>query len=82
MAPGLTSEVSADVLPLHNGKHAAKSYPQPLKTSGALEKFRFEETTPAIGREFLDVNLVDDLLHASNADDLLRDLAITSCVLV
>ena len=51
---------------------------KPLLPSGALEKFKYEETTPEIGREFVDVNIVDDLLNASNADELLRDLAITS----
>lgn len=54
------------------------SFPKPLKQSGALEKFSYEETTPVIGREFLNVNIVDDLLNASNADELIRDLAITS----
>lgn len=54
------------------------SFPTPLKQSGALEQFSYEETTPVIGREFLDVNIVDDLLNASNADELIRDLAITS----
>jgi hypothetical protein len=54
------------------------SFPNPLKQSGALEKFSYEETTPVIGREFLNVNIVDDLLNASNADELIRDLAITS----
>ncbi|KAH0288488.1 taurine dioxygenase family protein [Aureobasidium namibiae CBS 147.97] len=53
------------------------SFPEPLKQSGALEQFSFEETTPVIGREFLDVNIVDDILNASNADELIRDLAIT-----
>lgn len=54
------------------------SFPTPLKQSGALEQFSFEETTPVIGREFLNVNIVDDILNASNADELIRDLAITS----
>lgn len=54
------------------------SFPKPLKQSGALEQFNYEETTPVIGREFLDVNIVDDLLNAPNADELIRDLAITS----
>lgn len=48
-----------------------------LKLSGALDKFSYEETTPITGREYLDVNIVDDLINAENADDLLRDLAIT-----
>lgn len=50
----------------------------PLELSGALTKFSFEETTPEIGREYNHVNIVDDLMSAENADDLLRDLAITS----
>jgi hypothetical protein len=55
-----------------------QTYPQPLKKSGAIDKFQYEETTPAIGREYPTVNIVDDILGASNADELLRDLAITS----
>lgn len=51
---------------------------KPLKPSGALDKFKYEDTTPEIGREFLDVNIVDDLWNAPNADEVLRDLAITS----
>ena len=51
---------------------------QPLKLSGALEGFEYDDVTPVIGREFTGVNIVDDLLNASNSDELLRDLAITS----
>jgi hypothetical protein len=50
----------------------------PLELSGALDKFSFEETTPEVGREYANVNIVDDLMNAENADDALRDLAITS----
>lgn len=53
-------------------------YPTALKLSGALDQFDFEETTPVLGREFTNLNIVDDILNASNADELLRDLAITS----
>jgi hypothetical protein len=56
-----------------------KTYPSPLAKSGVLDKkFAFEETTPVIGREYSSVNIVDDILNASDADDLTRDLAITS----
>ncbi|KAF3767304.1 taurine dioxygenase family protein [Cryphonectria parasitica EP155] len=72
MAPGLTSD-----LPIHSSQAEAKTYPKPLQLSGALKDFSYEDTTPAIGREFLGVNIVDDVLNASNADELLRDLAIT-----
>ena len=50
---------------------------EPLKLSGALDKYEHFEVTPIIGREYVDVNLAE-LLHAPNSDDLLRDLAITS----
>lgn len=57
----------------------AKTYPAPLQKSGVLDsKFQFEETTPVIGREYSSVNIVDDLLNATNADELIRDLAVTS----
>ncbi|KAF2825120.1 taurine catabolism dioxygenase [Ophiobolus disseminans] len=54
------------------------SYPSPLTKSGVLDKkFKFEEATPVIGREYTGVNIVDDILNASDSDDLIRDLAIT-----
>jgi hypothetical protein len=58
----------------------AKQHRKPLELHGALDKFKYEDTTPEIGREFLNVNIVDDLLKVDNADDVLRDLAITSTV--
>lgn len=63
------------VLRTHSEK---RQYPEPLSVSGALDKFQFEEATPVIGREYPTVNIVDDLINAPNADELLRDLAITS----
>jgi hypothetical protein len=50
---------------------------EPLKLSGALDKFESFDVTPIIGREFVNVDLVD-LLRAPNSDELIRDLAITS----
>lgn len=47
----------------------------PLKPSGALDDYLRKEITPAIGTEFPDAN-VADMLHAPNADELLRELAI------
>ncbi|KAI8656226.1 hypothetical protein LRP88_12553 [Fusarium phalaenopsidis] len=52
-------------------------HPKPLSLSGALDRFESEELTPVIGREYPSVNLVDDILNASNSDELVRDLAIT-----
>ena len=80
MAPSAVSDVP--ILPApsqnRNSKNGKASYPKPLKLSGALDHFKFEETTPVIGREFLNVDIVDDLLNAENAGERLRDLAITS----
>jgi hypothetical protein len=68
-------------LPLRPGDGSSSEqvqYPAPLRLNGALDKFNSEDTTPAIGREFINVNIVDDLLNAANSDDLIQDLAITS----
>lgn len=48
---------------------------QPLKLSGALD-LPFNDLTPAIGREFPEIQVVD-LLEAPNSDDVIRDLAAT-----
>lgn len=78
MAPGILADVPDRSVENGNGVHSKNSYPTPLKPSGALDTFQFEEATPVIGREYPTLNIVDDILNSSNADDLLRDLAITS----
>ncbi|KAL3428445.1 TfdA family Taurine catabolism dioxygenase TauD [Phlyctema vagabunda] len=50
----------------------------PLELSGALDAFEHDDLTPIIGREFLDVNIVDDILNAPNSDERLREIAITT----
>lgn len=50
---------------------------EPLKPTGAIECFEHFDVTPCIGREFRNVNLAE-WLEAPNANDLLKDLAITS----
>lgn len=77
MAPATTSDLP---IHLHSGEHRIDQplYHAPLKLGDSLDKFKFEEVTPVIGREYLNVNIVDDLLDASNSDELVRDLAITS----
>ena len=50
---------------------------EPLKLSGALDQFESFDVTPIIGREFVGANLAE-WLRASNSDELIRDLAITS----
>lgn len=54
-----------------------ESHRKPLKLSGALDQFEHFDVTPVIGREYVNVNVVE-LLEAPNSDELLRDLAITS----
>lgn len=50
---------------------------QPLKLSGALDRYKSFDVTPIIGREYPEVNL-KEWLEAENSEELLRDLAITS----
>ena len=54
-----------------------QTHKTPLKLSGILDQFKSFDVTPVIGREYHDVNL-KEWLEASNSDELLRDLAITS----
>ncbi|KAI0916390.1 hypothetical protein AcW1_009813 [Taiwanofungus camphoratus] len=48
---------------------------EPLKPTGALDKYEHVDLTPVIGREYLNVQLTD-LLNAPNSDELIRELAI------
>lgn len=62
-----------------NGNVTKSNNTTPLRKTGVLDDaFKFEETTPVIGMEYPNTNIVNDLLNATNADELLRDLAITS----
>lgn len=73
MAP----RVPDPALPLRPGAGSLAEqvqYPPPLRFNGALDRFDSEDTTPAIGREFFNVNIVDDLLNAPNSDELIQDL--------
>lgn len=60
----------------------AESLPQytrkPVEATGALDGFEYEDATPAIGRKFHNVNIINDLMNADNADERLRELALTS----
>lgn len=50
---------------------------KPQQETGVLKQYKHFDVTPVIGREYPEANLVD-WLNASNSDELLRDLAITS----
>ncbi|KAF7511163.1 hypothetical protein GJ744_005060 [Endocarpon pusillum] len=65
------TSVVKDIKNAASGKHK-----EPLKPSGALDKYESFDATPVIGREFRGVNL-KEWLEAPNSDELLRELAIT-----
>jgi hypothetical protein len=48
---------------------------KPLELGDALDGFKFMELTRTLGREYLGVQ-VTDLIHAKDADAMLRDLGI------
>lgn len=48
-----------------------------MELSGALDAYESSDITPVIGREFPKANLVD-WMNDPKANELLRDLAITS----
>ncbi|KAJ0414184.1 hypothetical protein BJY00DRAFT_321214 [Aspergillus carlsbadensis] len=52
----------------------APSYPQPQRLTGALSGFRYIESTPAVGREYADLQLSSIL----DNDEMVRDMAITA----
>ncbi|KII91214.1 hypothetical protein PLICRDRAFT_156126 [Plicaturopsis crispa FD-325 SS-3] len=58
-----------------NGRLSVRASTEPLKPTGALDKFEHFEVTPVIGRQYPNVQLVD-LLNAENSDELIRELAI------
>ena len=51
---------------------------EPLKSSGSIDHLEYRDVTPIIGREYPTAK-IRDILYASNAEDQLRDLAITIC---
>lgn len=48
-----------------------------LKSTGVLDKFEYIEVTPVIGREYPKAD-VAEWLQASNSDELIKELALTS----
>lgn len=51
-----------------------------MHSTGSLDVFKPVMLTPVIGNEFVkgSLNIVDDVLHAPDADRLIKDLAIMS----
>ena len=52
--------------------------PAPLKKTGAIDYLEYTDVTPIIGREYPSAK-IRDILHAPNAEEQIRDLAITIC---
>jgi hypothetical protein len=63
----------------HTNGHCKKQgfVTKPSELGGHLRGYRSLKSTPIIGTEFPEANLAE-WLTASNSDDLIRDLAITS----
>ncbi|KAI5459435.1 hypothetical protein BGZ63DRAFT_277786 [Mariannaea sp. PMI_226] len=76
MAPSAVTSTAEAEIPIHTKGQAKTLVREPLKLSGSLKEYESFEVTPAIGTEFPKANLVD-WLNAPNADELIRDLAIT-----
>jgi hypothetical protein len=76
MAPTIVQNASTPFETSSLKVKTATATRSPLKNSGSLNQFKHFDVTTAVGREFPDVQL-SDLVNASNADTLLRDLAIT-----
>jgi len=74
MAPSLTETIPE----IANISLKSTKYPAPLKVGNALEGVDYEDITPVIGREFLNINIVDDILNHHDADARIRDVAILS----
>lgn len=73
MAPSAVesgTEPTTTTIPILKGQSGAKP-------SGVLDQYESFDVTPTIGREFPKANLAE-WLEAPNADELIRELAITS----
>ncbi|KAJ6264917.1 hypothetical protein Dda_1070 [Drechslerella dactyloides] len=71
MAPlAVSGEIAKAVLTGH------KACPEPIRFTGTVDNFKSEDATPVISTEFPEVNIVNDIINAPNADELLRDLAV------
>jgi hypothetical protein len=77
MAPSLT-ETIPDIA---NITLKESKYPAPLELRNALDGVEYEDITPVIGREFLNINIVDDILNHPDADARIRDVAVLSIFL-
>jgi hypothetical protein len=80
MAPHAMQDQPAGVPHVSTPKHenATQDMRKSVQATGILDSLSYEDLTPAIGRAFEDVNIIDDIMNAENADDRLRELALIS----
>jgi alpha-ketoglutarate-dependent taurine dioxygenase len=66
-----------DVHTIRGGNDQARTRCQkPIPYTGSLDSYTFRDSTPVIGREFQNLQVVE-ILNAPNRDQLIRDLAVT-----
>jgi alpha-ketoglutarate-dependent taurine dioxygenase len=66
-----------DVHTIRGGNDQARTRCQkPIPYTGSLDSYTFRDSTPVIGREFQNLQVVE-ILNAPNHDQLIRDLAVT-----
>lgn len=75
MAPHAMETQHASTL---KDEDATQNVRKPVQATGVLEGFDHEDLTPAIGRAFHNVNIIDDLMNAEDADARLRELSLIS----
>ena len=81
MAPMSTEDTEVSInngSPNGHVKGSAKLRREPLKNSGSIDHLEYTDVSPIIGREYSQAK-IKDILHAPNAEQQLRDLAITIC---
>lgn len=77
MSPSATLPVESHIP--SNGYTGEFRSVERLEKNGSLDSScPFDDVTPIIGREYPTTNIVNDILKAPHADDLIKDLAITS----
>jgi hypothetical protein len=69
---------SEEYLSILKQESATQDVRKSVQATGVLDSLSYEDSTPAIGRAFENVNIIDDIMNAENADERLRELALMS----
>ena len=73
-----TATLEHDGLPAMSSTNGKALRREPLKRGASIDHLEYLDVTPIIGREYTTAKL-KGMLDAPNAEDQLRDLAITIC---